>query len=77
MDWNGADMSEVSIVNAQPKQHPAGPSTLAQKMHAVKLAVVDADKTAAVITFFTLFRFLQNIHSPQSPRFGLSKHYST
>ena len=69
-------MSEVSTVNPPPRQHPAGPSTLAQKMHAVKLAVIDANKTAAVITFFTLFRFLQNTHTPQSPRVGLSKVYS-
>src|SRR5664279_1275168 len=72
MDWNSADMSEVSTANPQPTQHPAGPSMLARKMHAVKLAVVDADKTAVVIIFFTLFRFLQNMHPPQSPRFGLN-----
>src|SRR5664279_5272120 len=72
MDWNSADMSEVSTVNPQPTQHPAGPSMRARKMHAVKLSVIEADKTAAV----TLFRFLQNMHPPQSPRFGLSKNYS-
>ena len=69
-------MSEVSTVNPQARPHPAGPSMLAQKMHAVKVAVMDADKTAAVFTFFPLFRFLQDIQSPQSPRFGLSKYYS-
>ena len=55
MDWNGADMSEVSTMNAPPKQHPAGPSVLAQRLYAVKLAVNEADKTAAVITFFSFF----------------------
>jgi hypothetical protein len=55
MDWNSADMSEVSSVNPHSKPHPAGPSTLAQKIHAVKVAVIEADKTASVITFFPLF----------------------
>lgn len=54
MDWNSADISEVSSANPHLKQHPAGPGMLAQKMHAAKLAVADADKTAAVNTFFTL-----------------------
>ena len=57
MDWNSADMSEVSTANPQPKQHPAGPGMLAQKMLAVKLAVAEADKTAAVNISFTLYIF--------------------
>src|SRR5664279_6442606 len=55
MDWNSADMSEVSTTNPQPTQHPADPSMLARKMHAVKLAVIDGNKTAAVIAFFHSF----------------------
>ena len=49
MDWNAADMGEVSSGNPQPTPHPAGPSALAQKMHQVKVAVIEADKTAGVI----------------------------
>ena len=42
LDWNEADMDEVTL------QHPAGPSLLAQKMFAVKAAVLEADKAAEV-----------------------------
>ena len=48
MDWNSADASEVSSASSPQSPHPAGPSALAQKMHILKLAVADADKTAAV-----------------------------
>ena len=44
MDWNAADTGDVS------SRHPAGPSLLAQKMHAVKVAVLEADKAAEVNT---------------------------
>ena len=44
MDWDAADSVEVT------SQHPAGPSLLAQKMFAVKAAVVEADKVAEVNT---------------------------
>ena len=44
MDWNAADTGEVT------SQHPAGPSLLAQKMFAVKAAVLEADKAAEVNT---------------------------
>ena len=44
MDWNAADMGEVT------SEHPAGPSLLAQKMYAVKVAVLEADKAAEVNT---------------------------
>ena len=75
MDWNSADMSEVSSANPHSRPHPAGPSMLAQKIHAVKVAVIEADKTASVITF-SLFSDLQDVASPQSPRFRLSNYYS-
>ena len=55
MDWNGADMSEVSSANPHSRPHPAGPSMLAQKIHTVKVVVMEVDKTAEVITFFPLF----------------------
>ena len=55
MDWNSADTSEVSTAHPQPTQHPAGPGMLAQKMHALKVAVMDANKTAAVNTILQLF----------------------
>ena len=54
IDWNGADMSEVSSTQIHPTRHPAGPSALAQKMHALKAAVHEADKTAEVNIFFFL-----------------------
>ena len=44
MDWNAADSSEVT------SRHPAGPSLLAQKMFAVKVAVIEAEKVAKVNT---------------------------
>jgi hypothetical protein len=48
MDWNNADMSEVSSGNLEVRLHPAGPSNLAQKIHAAKVAIVEADTAAAV-----------------------------
>ena len=42
MDWSAADTGEVT------SHHPAGPSILAQKMFAVKAAVLEADKVAQV-----------------------------
>ena len=47
MDWNEADMDEVTS-RRSTSQHPAGPSLLAQKMFAVKAAVLEADKAAEV-----------------------------
>jgi hypothetical protein len=55
MDWNNADMSEVTSGNPYSKPHLVGPSNLAQKMHAVKVSVVAADKATEVITFFLPF----------------------
>ena len=60
MDWNSADISEVSSANPQQRQHPAGPGMLAQKILAVKLAAAEADKTATVHTFFTLYLFAKH-----------------
>ena len=57
MDWNSADMSEVSTANPPTKQHPAGPGALSQKMYAVKVAVAEAEKTAAVSISFNLCIF--------------------
>ena len=34
-DWNAADMAEVSSNPRGHQLHPAGPSALAQRMHAV------------------------------------------
>ena len=56
-DWNGADMSEVSSANPHSRPHLAGPSMLAQKMHAMKVAVLEADKVAAVNTHSSLLHF--------------------
>ena len=50
MDWNAADSGEVT------SRHPAGPSLLAQKMFAMKVAVVEANKVAEVNT--SEYRFL-------------------
>ena len=57
MDWNSADMSEVSTANPQSKHHPAGPGALGQKLYAVKAAIAEAEKTAAVNISFTLCIF--------------------
>ena len=48
LDWNEADMDEVSSQHRATPQHPAGPSLLAQKMFAVKAAVLEADKAVEV-----------------------------
>ena len=48
MDWNEADMDEVTL--CRPAGHPAGPSLLTQKMLAVKAAVLEAYKAAEVST---------------------------
>jgi len=53
MDWNAADMSEVSSGNpGNTKLHPAGASNLAQKMYGAQLALHEADKVAAVSSLF-------------------------
>ena len=85
IDWNSADMSEVNTM------HPAGPGMLAQKMHALKVAVNEAHRTAEVnipfsafanfckirrVKFTRLAFFITDIHHPQSPRFRLSNGYS-
>ena len=44
MDWNAANMGDMS------SRHPVGPSLLAQKMHAVKVAIREADAAAEVST---------------------------
>ena len=49
MDWNAADSGEVT------SRHPAGPSFLAQKMFAVKAAILEADKAAKVNTAEKIF----------------------
>jgi hypothetical protein len=48
MDWNNADMTEVSSGSSPVQPHPAGPSHLAQKVYAAKLAVQEVDKAAMV-----------------------------
>jgi hypothetical protein len=77
MDWNNADMSEVTSGNPQARPHPAGPSNLAQKMHAVKDSLVAADKAAEVNIFLFIFILLQNtpIYISSSPR-GSGRVYS-
>jgi hypothetical protein len=70
MDWNNADVSEVTSGNPEPRPHPAGPSNLAQKMHAAKVAIVEADKAALVSTYLiSSFTFLSTYtHISSSPR---------
>jgi len=45
-------MGDVSSGNAGPTLHPAGPGMLAQKIYQVKVALNEADKTAAIIVFY-------------------------
>jgi hypothetical protein len=51
MDWNNADMSEVSSANPEPRPHPAGSSNLARQIYAAKVAIAEADK-AAMVRFY-------------------------
>ena len=44
IDWNAADLGEVT------SGQPAGLGLLAQKKHAVKAAVIEADRVAEVNT---------------------------
>jgi hypothetical protein len=48
MDWNNANMAEVSSGSPPSRAHPAGPSHLAQKVHATKVAIQEVDKAAMV-----------------------------
>jgi outer membrane biosynthesis protein TonB len=50
MDWNNADIGEVSSGNPNARLHPAGPSNLAQKVYAARLAMQEVDKVALVRT---------------------------
>ena len=51
MDWNAADLSEVSSKSPAGQivsEHPTGPSLVAQKMSAAKATLLAADQAAAV-----------------------------
>ena len=51
MDWNAADLGEVSSNSPAGQivsEHPAGPSLVAQKLAAAKTALLAADQAAAV-----------------------------
>ena len=51
MDWNAADLSEVSSKSPTGRilsEHPAGPSLVAQKMHTAKAALHEAERATAV-----------------------------
>ena len=52
MDWNASDTSEVSsrTLAGQISDHPAGPSSVAQKLFAVKAALQEAERTTMVST---------------------------
>jgi hypothetical protein len=60
MDWNNADMAEVSSGSPPSRSHPAGPSHLAQKVHAAKLAVQEVDKAAMVCAQLISFLLFTN-----------------
>ena len=82
MDWNAADTSEVSSRTpaGQISDHPAGPSSVAQKLFAVKAALQEAEQTTMVSAAeqeLTALHFVLIFHYPQSPRFGLSNRNST
>ena len=68
MDWNSADLDEVTSGNPKRALHPGSPSILAQKMHAARAALAEADKTAEVITLrlsFTTANIYIYISSPR------------
>jgi hypothetical protein len=79
--WNNADLAEVS---SNPKPHPAGPSATAQRLFEVAMTAdrlsrgISLVDEAAKVTFcFGLLYFGKTYASPQSPRFGLNKYYSS
>ena len=79
--WNNADMAEVTSTR---NPHPAGPSVTAQRMYEVGVlaerlgrGVHAADQAAKVTLYFSFFYFGKTYASPQSPRFGLNKYYSS
>ena len=68
MDWNAADVPEVSSGNpGGPKLHPAGASNLAQKMYGAQLGLHEADKVAAVSYLFHSFFISQNTYTSPVP----------
>jgi len=67
MDWNSADLGEVTSGNPNPALHPGSPSVLAQKMRAARAAFDEADKTAEVRLLRLLFTSAKHTHI-SSPR---------
>ena len=79
--WNNADMAEVTSTR---NPHPAGPSVTAQRMFEVEVltghlsrGVQAANEAAKVTLLLQLFYLGKTYASPQSPRFGLNKYYSS